>query len=145
MPSEYKPPEYKPPKMCLKISISPGLYSGFYGVWNFGAFSSISQWVCNIFYQISLMARSLIANVLVALGTRFKVPILAVFERLLTFLKLPILAQAFNLEQSFFTKNEFNLCTFTCSKRFLMALSPVLKIKIMQTKFVKSRCPFLAL
>ena len=25
MPSEYKPPEYKPPKMCLKMSISPGL------------------------------------------------------------------------------------------------------------------------
>ena len=25
MPSEYKPPEYKPPKMCLKMSMSPGL------------------------------------------------------------------------------------------------------------------------
>ena len=75
----------------------------------FEVFRSYIREFSIFFHEIFMVARShrvpaadiksLLISALGSLATRLKVPILAIFGQFLTFFKLSVLAQAFDLEQ----------------------------------------------
>ena len=96
--------------------------------------------VANYYQVLAADIKSLLISALINLETRLIFLILAIFWWFVAFFKLSDLAQAFDLEEWFFTKIYSNLCTLTSNKSIFLLQQPSRqKLILRRPAFEKSR------